>query len=330
MRAVDEPKAFAEAIVSGDRRALARAITLIESRRSDQQEQGQAILDCLIGETGRAIRVGITGPPGVGKSTFIESLGQHVLDAGSRLAVLAVDPSSPVTGGSILGDKTRMERLATAPNAFVRPSPSGGSLGGVAGRTREAMLLCEAAGYGVILIETVGIGQSEVAVHSMVDFFLVLLLPAGGDELQGIKRGVMELADAVVVNKSDGDTLPAAERTRQDYENALGLLRPPALAWTPVALMASALTGRGIPEVWETVQNQRNALEASAEFEQRRRRQARDWMWSLIEQGLRTALEADPVIARRAEALEEAVQSREKTPSAAARALLADFLNPPS
>ena len=328
MPEADDPKSFAAAIVAGDRRALARAITLIESRRSDQQDQGQAILDCLVGETGRGVRVGITGPPGVGKSTFIESLGQYVLEAGSRLAVLAVDPSSPVTGGSILGDKTRMERLATAPNAFVRPSPSGGSLGGVAGRTREAMLLCEAAGYDVILIETVGIGQSEVAVHSMVDFFLVLLLPAGGDELQGIKRGVMELADAVVVNKADGDTLPAAERTRQDYENALGLLRPPALAWRPTALMTSALTGHGIPEVWETVQRQRNALEASGEFEDRRRRQARDWMWSLIEQGLRTALGADSLIARRAEALEQAVQDREKTPSSAARALLADFLPP--
>ena len=330
MREAADPKGFAAAIVAGDRRALARAITLIESRRSDQQEQGQAILDCLVGETGRAVRVGITGPPGVGKSTFIESLGQHVLEAGSRLAVLAVDPSSPVTGGSILGDKTRMERLATTPEAFVRPSPSGGSLGGVAGRTREAMLLCEAAGYDVILIETVGIGQSEVAVNSMVDFFLVLLLPAGGDELQGIKRGVMELADAVVVNKADGDTLPAAERTRQDYENALGLLRAPSVAWTPTALMTSALTGRGIPEVWETVQKQRNALETSGEFAERRRHQARDWMWSLIEQGLRAALQADPRIARRAEGLERAVQAQEKTPSSAARALLADFLKPQS
>ncbi len=326
MQAWADPEAFAAAIVSGDRRALARAITLIESGRSDQQEQGQAVLDCLVSETGGALRVGITGPPGVGKSTFIESLGQHVLEARARLAVLAVDPSSPVTGGSILGDKTRMERLATSPEAFVRPSPSGGSLGGVAGRTREAMLLCEAAGYDVILIETVGIGQSEVAVHSMVDFFLVLLLPSGGDELQGIKRGVMELADAVVVNKGDGDTLPAAERTRQDYENALGLLRAPSVAWSPRALMASAFTGRGIPEVWETVQRQRNALEASGEFNKRRRRQARDWMWSLIEQGLRAALQADPRVSRRAQVLEQAVQSQEKTPSTAARELLTEFL----
>ena len=321
-----EPAEFAQAIVEGDRRALARAITLMESSRSDQQALGETVLDRLVGRTGGAVRVGITGPPGVGKSTLIEALGLHVLEAGRRLAVLAVDPSSPVTRGSILGDKTRMEGLATAPNAFVRPSPSGGSLGGVAGRTREAMLLCEAARYDVVLIETVGIGQSEVAVHSMVDFFLVILLPAGGDELQGIKRGVMELADAVVVNKADGEMRAVAERTRQDYQNALGLLRSTSEGWRPEALSVSALEGTGIPQIWETIQAHRQALEASGEWGKRRRGQARDWMWSLIEEGLRRALETDPEVADQATRLEQAVEAREKSPSAAARELLDRFL----
>ena len=321
-----EPADFAQAIIEGDRRALARAITLMESSRSDQQSLGETVLDRLVGRTGGAVRVGVTGPPGVGKSTLIEALGLHVLEAGRRLAVLAVDPSSPVTGGSILGDKTRMEGLATSPNAFVRPSPSGGSLGGVAGRTREAMLLCEAARYDVVLIETVGIGQSEVAVHSMVDFFLVLLLPAGGDELQGIKRGVMELADAVVVNKADGEMRAIAERTRQDYQNALGLLRSTSEGWRPEALTVSALEGTGIPQIWETIQAHRQALEASGEWVSRRRGQAREWMWSLIEEGLRRALETDPEVAEQASRLEQAVEAREKSPSAAARELLDRFL----
>ena len=321
-----EPADFAQAIIEGDRRALARAITLMESSRSDQQSLGETVLDRLVGRTGGAVRVGVTGPPGVGKSTLIEALGLHVLEAGRRLAVLAVDPSSPVTGGSILGDKTRMEGLAPSPNAFVRPSPSGGSLGGVAGRTREAMLLCEAARYDVVLIETVGIGQSEVAVHSMVDFFLVLLLPAGGDELQGIKRGVMELADAVVVNKADGEMRAIAERTRQDYQNALGLLRSTSEGWRPEALTVSALEGTGIPQIWETIQAHRQALEASGEWVSRRRGQARNWMWSLIEEGLRRALETDPEVAEQASRLEQAVEAREKSPSAAARELLDRFL----
>jgi LAO/AO transport system kinase len=237
-----------DAVRAGDRRSLARLITHIESTRDDESELGQRVLEELVPHTGSAIRVGITGPPGVGKSTFIEALGLHLLETGHRVAVLAVDPSSPVAGGSILGDKTRMEELARDERAFVRPSPSGGSLGGVAHRTRECMLVCEAAGYDIVLIETVGIGQSEVAVASMVDFFLVLLLPAGGDELQGIKKGVMELADALVVNKSDGDTAAAAERTRVEYEGALGLIRSTSPSWSPVALAASALpcstTGR--------------------------------------------------------------------------------------
>jgi len=231
----------ARAIRAGDRRIMARTITRLESTRDEDREIGQAVLEALIAESGDAIRVGITGPPGVGKSTFIEALGLHLIEEGKRVAVLAVDPSSPVTGGSILGDKTRMDRLAVRPEAFIRPSPSGGALGGVADRTREVMLLCEAAGYDVVLIETVGIGQSEVAVSSMVDFFLVMLLPAGGDELQGIKKGVVELADTLVVNKADGEMKTVAERTRADYGGALELIRPSSDAWRPRAMTVSAL-----------------------------------------------------------------------------------------
>jgi LAO/AO transport system kinase len=323
--ATPDPEAYRDAILAGDRRALARAITLIESTRPERHALGQQVLDLLVGHTGGAIRVGITGPPGVGKSTFIEALGVQVLEEGRRLAVLAVDPSSPVTGGSILGDKTRMERLATSRDAFIRPSPSGGSLGGVAARTREAMLLCEAAGHDLVLIETVGIGQSEVAVSAMVDFFLVLLLPAGGDELQGIKRGVMELADAVVVNKADGETRNAAERTRLDYESALHLIRPKSADWRPPALMASSVTGDGIPAVWEAIQAHHTALEASGELAARRRRQSRDWMWSLVRQGLEEALTADSETAERARALEHDVEDLAITPSTAARELLEGF-----
>ncbi len=318
---------FRKAIVAGDRRALARAITLIESRRPERRALGQEVLDLLISATGRAIRVGITGPPGSGKSSFIEALGLHILSRGMRVAVLAVDPSSPVTGGSILGDKTRMERLAVSPDAFIRPSPSSGSLGGVAERTREAMLLCEAGGYDVVLIETVGIGQSEVTVRSMVDFFLVLLLPGGGDELQGIKRGVMELADAVVVNKADGDTRAVAERTRSEYEKALQLIRPASPNWRAKALLSSALTGEGVPAIWECIQAHQSALETSGELAARRRHQAREWMWSLVEHGLREALAVDAGVSARASQLEREVEALVTTPASAARELLARFLS---
>ena len=319
---------YRDAIVAGDRRALARAITLVESRRPERRALGQEVLDLLVSETGKAIRVGVTGPPGSGKSSFIETLGLHVLSEGRRLAVLAVDPSSPVTGGSILGDKTRMERLAASPDAFIRPSPSGGSLGGVADRTREAMLLCEAGGYDTVMIETVGIGQSEVTVRSMVDFFLVLLLPGGGDELQGIKRGVMELADAVVVNKADGDTRAVAERTRAEYEKALQLIRPSSPHWRAAALLSSALTGDGIPAIWECVQAHHTAMQDSGELAAKRRHQAREWMWSLVEHGLRDALDADRDVAARAHELERDVEALLTTPTSAAREILSRFLAP--
>ncbi|MBW2274883.1 MAG: methylmalonyl Co-A mutase-associated GTPase MeaB [Deltaproteobacteria bacterium] len=321
----EAPEAYRDAIRGGDRRAVARAITLLESTRPDRAALGQAILELLVPETGAALRVGITGPPGVGKSTFIESLGLELLERGQRVAVLAVDPSSPVTGGSILGDKTRMELLARRSEAFIRPSPSGGSLGGVAHRTRETMLLCEAAGYDVVLVETVGIGQSEVSVASMVDFFLVLLLPGGGDELQGIKKGVMELADCLVVNKADGPTEAVAERTRVDYANALELLRPSWRAWKPRALKISAREGQGIVQVWETVLAHRAALEGSGEMEERRRHQARAWMWSLLDESLQHAFREHPEVAREIPRLEAEVAASKATPAAAARRLMAVF-----
>ena len=317
---------YCAAIRAGDRRAIARAITLIESTRPDHQATGQAILDALVGHAGGAVRVGVTGPPGVGKSTFIEALGLHVVAQGKRIAVLAVDPSSPVSGGSILGDKTRMEQLAQSERAFIRPTPSGGALGGVAHRTREVMLLCEAAGFDAVVIETVGIGQSEVAVRSMVDFFAVLLQPASGDELQGIKRGVLELADALVVNKCDGELRDAALRSMREHEHALALLRPPASGWKPVALAASARTGEGVAELWRTVLAQREALEKSGALAQRRRLQAREWMWSLVEEGLQQALRSHPGVAGLLPSLEAEVEAQRQTPAAAARRVLAAFL----
>ena len=317
--------AFREAIQRGDRRAIARTITLLESTRPDQAALGQAVLDAVVESTGGAIRVGITGPPGVGKSSFIETLGLHLLGLGRRVAVLAVDPSSPVSGGSILGDKTRMERLAQDERAFIRPSPSGGSLGGVAQRTREAMLVCEAAGYDVVLVETVGIGQSEIAVHSMVDFFLVLVQPGAGDELQGIKKGVLELADALVVNKADGEQRAAAERARSEHARALALLRAPSPTWKPRVLVASASTAEGIPEVWSMIEEHAAATIASGERIARRREQARAWMWSLVDQGLRDAFRSHPEVAQRVPGLERDVEASRTTPAAAARLLLETF-----
>jgi LAO/AO transport system kinase len=317
---------YCAAIRAGDRRAIARAITLIESTRTDHQRAGQEILDALVSHAGGAVRVGITGPPGVGKSTFIEALGLHIVGEGKRVAVLAVDPSSPVSGGSILGDKTRMERLAQSERAFIRPSPSGGALGGVAHRTREVMLLCEAAGFDAVVIETVGIGQSEVSVRSMVDFFAVLLQPAAGDELQGIKRGVLELADALVVNKCDGELRDAALRTRREHEQALGLFRPSASGWKPMALAASARTGEGVAELWRVVLAQRALLERSGALASRRRGQAREWMWSLVEEGLQGALRDHPGVAAALPGLEARVEAQELTPAAAAREILGTFL----
>jgi LAO/AO transport system kinase len=315
-------KEEAEAIRGGDRKAMAKTITLLESKRTEKAERGRAILEELVPHTGQSMRVGVTGPPGVGKSTFIESLGIYLLERGHQVAVLAVDPSSPVTGGSILGDKTRMERLAQEDGAFIRPSPSGGSLGGVAERTREAMLVCEAAGYDVVIVETVGIGQSEVTVRSMVDFFLVLLQPGAGDELQGIKKGVIELADSLVVNKADGAQLEAAQRSAGEHARALGLLHARSANWNPRVLQVSSLEGTGIDAVWEAIVEHTAALEPGGERQARRKEQARQWMWSLVEEGLRSSFRAHPEVSSQIDALEQAVQNLEITPAAAARALL--------
>ena len=319
---------YRDAIRRGDRRAVAKAITLLESTRRDRAELGQAVLETLVPYTGEAVHLGISGPPGVGKSTFIEALGLALIERGRRVAVLAVDPSSPVTGGSILGDKTRMERLAQKEGAFIRPSPSRGALGGVAQHTRESMLICEAAGHDVVIVETVGIGQSEVAVASMVDTFLLLLQPGAGDELQGIKKGVLELADVLVVNKTDGEHEAAAQRTRAAYAQALSLLRAGPGGWRPPVLAASALTGAGIAEVWETVLAHRAQLEDSGELQARRREQARAWMWRLLDDGLLGAFRSDSKVAQRIAALEGEVEALKTTPAAAARALLELFRKP--
>jgi len=321
-RAVEE---LGEQLRAGDRRALARAITLIESTREDHQQQGQELLERLVPRTGGSLRVGITGPPGVGKSSFIETLGLFLLEEGRRVAVLAVDPSSPRSGGSILGDKTRMERLAQQDRAFIRPSPSGGALGGVAHRTRETLLLCEAAGFDVVLVETVGVGQSEVAVRSIVDFFAVLLQPGAGDQLQGIKKGALELADALVVNKADGEQRAIAERTRADHAEALKLLRPSSSVWQPRVMTVSARTGEGVAAFWEAVEAHRRALDDSGELQRRRRAQARQWMWTLLEEGLRRAFRARPAVAARIPELEAAVEDQRITPGRAARTLLQIF-----
>lgn len=322
MTGVDD---LVEGIRAGDRRALARAITKVESTRADHRAEAVALLDDLLPETGRAIRIGISGPPGVGKSTFIETFGLHVIGQGHRLAVLAVDPSSSRTGGSILGDKTRMAELSRHPDAFIRPSPGGTQLGGVARRTREAMLLCEAFGFDVVLVETIGVGQSEIAVADMVDLFLLLVNPAGGDELQGIKRGIMELADIVAVNKADGDLAAAAGRAAADYTNALHLIRPKWKAWAARSLKVSALHQLGIAEVWDTVTEFRTAVSVDGEFSAQRSRQAQAWMWSEVHDDLIADFKAHADVRRRLPDLEREVAAGTVSPAAAARRLLDAF-----
>jgi LAO/AO transport system kinase len=316
---------YRDGVTGGDRRALSKAITLLESRRPDHVELGRRVLEAVVPRAGRAIRVGITGPPGVGKSSFIEALGTALIEKGHRLAVLAVDPTSPVSGGSILGDKTRMVALSQREEAFIRPSPSGGMLGGVAHRTREARILCEAAGFDVVIVETVGVGQSEFEVASMVDFFLVLLQPGAGDELQGIKKGVLELADMLVVHKADGDQLESARRARAEYAQAMKLLRAAHEPWQPPVLVASSHTGQGILEVWDRILAHRRTLQESGELERRRHRQDRAWLWSLVEDGLRGAFRAHPEVSRRLPEVERAVEANEISAPRAARELLELF-----
>ncbi|HXH58360.1 methylmalonyl Co-A mutase-associated GTPase MeaB [Iamia sp.] len=309
-------------ILSGDRRALARAITLVESTRTDHRTDAALLIEELLPRTGGAIRLGISGPPGVGKSTFIEAFGTRLIDAGHRVAVLAVDPTSSRAGGSILGDKTRMERLVRAEHAFIRPSPSSGELGGVARRTREALLLCEAAGFDVVLVETVGVGQSETAVADLTDLFVLLASPTGGDDLQGIKRGIMELADLVVVTKADGALAAAAERAAADIRGALHLLRPRHPELPPQALLASSTTGSGIAEVWDAVTTAHAALRSSGALDRQRAGQARAWLWSELRGAIELRLRTDAAVARALPEVEAEVEAGTLTPALGAARLL--------
>jgi len=321
------PAALAQAVRVGDRRALARGITLVESTRPDHREQAEELLRILLPYAGRAVRVGVSGTPGVGKSTLIEALGLLVLDRGHRLAVLAIDPSSARSGGSILGDKTRMAELARRDEAFIRPSPSGETLGGVARRTREAMVLCEAAGADVVFVETVGVGQSETAVAAMTDLFLLLVAPGGGDELQGIKRGIMELADVVAVNKADGDLLPAANRAVAAYRGALQLMTPRHRDLPGVALPVSSVEGTGLDGLWDELLRRRSHLEAHGELAAMRAGQARDWMWTEVREGLidRTRHIAGDLAAQ----MERAVGAGHVLPHVAAARILEHVLRDP-
>ena len=307
-----------QAVAAGDRSALARAITLVESKRADDRVAARALLEALLPRTGRAVRVGITGVPGVGKSTMIDVLGGYLIERGHKVAVLAVDPSSRRTGGAILGDKTRMARLAVAPEAFVRPSPSSGTLGGVAAKTREAMLLCEAAGFDAILVETVGVGQSETAVAELTDTFLVLALPGAGDELQGIKKGVIELADIIAVNKADGPGAERAAAAAAEYRAALHILVPPGALWTPPVLLVSGLVGQGLAELWSAVLAHRERLEGAGVLAQKRSEQNKRWMWAMVEERLRERMATSPALRGRLPDLEAGVADGTISPAAGA------------
>ena len=301
------PEEYIKGVLARDRTILARAITLVESNTSAHMETAQEVLRQLLPHSGHSIRVGITGVPGVGKSTFIEALGCYLCQHGHRIAVLAIDPSSTVTRGSILGDKTRMELLAREENCFIRPSPSGGTLGGVARKSRETLLVCEAAGFDVILLETVGVGQSEVTVRSMVDFMLLLLIAGAGDELQGIKRGVIELADALLINKADGDNTVKAQAAQMEYSQALHYLTSFTEGWTPEVYTCSAVTGEGISEIWEVIQNFYGHTIASGVFDARRRKQISDWLYVMIEEELRMRFYQHPQVVNRLAGIEQAV-----------------------
>ncbi len=319
------PEELAERIRRGDRRALAKGITLVESTRADHRELTARLLELIMPYTGNSIRVGISGVPGVGKSTFIESFGNYVISQGHRVAVLAVDPTSALSGGSILGDKTRMETLSRNPDAFIRPSPAGQTLGGVTRRTRETLLLCEAAGFDVIIVETVGVGQSETAVAQMTDMFLLLLLPGGGDELQGIKRGIMELADLILVNKADGDQQAAANRTVADYQMAVHFLHPRSRHWQVRVQQLSALKRKGVNEVWQTVEEYRQALTEAGEINARRAAQARAWMWSETADTLLMELKESESVQALVASLEQAVTEGQIPPTVAAKKLIDAF-----
>ena len=317
------PSDLVRGIRAGDRATLARAITLIESKRGDHRKTAHHLVQELLPLTGRAVRLGITGAPGVGKSTTIDVLGTYLTGKGHKVAVLAVDPSSTRTGGSILGDKTRMAQLAVDPHAFVRPSPSSGTLGGVAAKTRETMLVCEAAGYDVVMVETVGIGQSETAVADMTDFFLVLMLPGAGDELQGLKKGIVELADMIAVNKADGDNIERARRAAADYRAALNILTPHSSTWSPPVITYSALTQNGIDELWAQVLAHKKKMTGSGELETRRREQQVKWMWTMLEGRLTARLRSDASVRTKLRQVESQVAAGKLAPTLAVEEIAA-------
>lgn len=317
--------AYVAGVLAGDRAILGRCITLVESSNPEHQQVAQRVLDALMPSTGAALRVGITGVPGVGKSTFIETLGCNLTAEGRRVAVLAVDPSSGRTGGSILGDKTRMNRLAGDANAFIRPSPSAGTLGGVASKTRETLLICEAGGFDVVLVETVGVGQSEFVVADMTDFFVALMLPGAGDELQGIKRGILEVADLLAVNKADGDNNAAAKRAAHEYENALRYMHPREADWCTAVVTCSAVENRGVAELWTRVVERLDVLRADGRLEARRREQMLRWMWSMIDERLRGALRGHAAVRALLPGVEEAVRTGRSAPTRAADEVLSAF-----
>jgi LAO/AO transport system kinase len=319
-----KPEELAAGVLRGDRRSLAKAITLVESSKPDDRRAANTLLETVLPATGGAVRVGISGPPGVGKSTLIEVLGQRLVDQGARVAVLAVDPSSARTGGSILGDKTRMADLGRLPDAFVRPSPSRGDVGGVTRRTRAVLLLCEAAGYDVVLVETVGVGQSEVAVSHMVDTFVLLAAPGGGDDLQGVKRGIIELADVIAVTKADGDLATAANRAEADLRHAVGFLRPRHPWWSPRVVQVSAVTGHGVDSLWEAVGAHRAALSEEGALDELRADQAVRAMWDEVEEGLRARLRGPRA---QADGLEADVAAG-RIPAEVAAARVLDWLEP--
>ena len=312
-----KPSDLARGICGGDRATLARAITLIESKRADHRSAAHHLVQELLPLTGKAVRLGITGAPGAGKSSTIDELGTYLTSQGRKVAVLAVDPSSTRTGGSILGDKTRMGRLGSDPHAFIRPSPSSGTLGGVAAKTRETMLLCEAAGYEVVMVETVGIGQSETAVADMTDFFLVLMLPGAGDELQGLKKGIVELADMVAVNKADGDNIARAKVAAAEYRAALNILQPQSKTWSPPVVTYSALTGNGISGLWSQVMAHKRLMIESGELATRRREQQVEWMWSMLEERLTARLRSDPAVRGKVRQAEAQVAAGKLSPTLA-------------
>jgi LAO/AO transport system kinase len=317
-----ETQDYIDGVLSQNRRLVAKTITLIESSLPSHQEMAKAIVDALLSYAGQAVRIGITGVPGVGKSTYIESFGLQLVKQGHRVAVLAVDPSSSKSGGSIMGDKTRMEKLSLAQQAFIRPSPTGGTLGGVARRTRETIVVCEAAGFDVIIVETVGVGQSETTVASMVDFFLVLMLAGAGDELQGIKKGVLELADAIAINKADGNNIENAAKAKMEYEKALNFLTPSSKIWSPPVLTCSAVTMDGIEDIWQTILDHKKKLEISGELREKRRRQALDWLWALVEEGLRERFYRNPDVEKSLSEIVKTVEKGKTAPTAAAHRLL--------